>query len=323
MHNVWQKQSVVITGGTGFIGTHLTRRLVELGANVRIITRDPAAPSLRNISDKLNITVADLTKPQDDNSLMFSPDAIVFHLASRVAGIQYNNRHPMEMFETNSRITTAVLQAIAKTRVKKFIAVSSACVYPRFAPIPIHESSGFTDEPEPTNSGYGWAKRMLEVGTTLLYREYTIPSVIVRPFNAYGPGQTTDPVISHVIPSLITRILDGENPLTVWGTGRQIRSFLYVADLVEGLLLAAEKMTTPEPVNLSTDEQTTIQDLAHCIAQETGKSVTLKFDTTRPDGQPKRIADTTKAASLLGFRAKTSLREGIKQTILWHQKQRS
>lgn len=321
MHNYWQNRSVVITGGAGFIGAHLTRRLVSLGANVRVITRTPQTPALMDVAEKINRTVIDLAVPNATNTALFTSDETVFHLASRVAGIQFNNAHPLDMYLTNIRINTTVLSAAGSAQVKKFIAVSSACVYPRFAPLPITETSGFIDEPEPTNSGYGWAKRMLEVGTGLLYREHHIPSVIVRPFNAYGPGQTTDPAISHVIPSLISRVLQNENPLTVWGTGNQIRSFLFVADLVDGLLLAAEKIDDPDPINLGGDEQVTIRELATVIAEEAKKPLTLLFDTAKPDGQPKRVCDTTKAEKRLGFRAKTSLRAGLHETVLWHQKQ--
>lgn len=321
MHNYWLNRSVVITGGAGFIGAHLTRRLISLGANVRVITRTSRTPALMDVAEKINRTVIDLAAPDTSNSALFTSDDIVFHLASKVAGIQYNNTHPLDMYLTNNRITAVVLSAAATAHVKKFIAVSSACVYPRFAPLPLSETSGFIDEPEPTNSGYGWAKRMLEVGTSLLYREHHIPSVIVRPFNAYGPGQTTDPVISHVIPSLISRILQNENPLTVWGTGNQIRSFLYVADLVDGLLLAAEKIDDPDPINLGAHEQVTMRELATIIAEVVKKPITLLFDTTKPDGQPKRVCDTTKAEKRLGFRAKTSLRAGLHETVLWHQKQ--
>lgn len=315
--NYWENKHVTITGGTGFIGSHLVESLLPLARRIRVITHTGKNQFLSSVKKDLEIIKADLSQPVSNR--VFANSDIIFHLASHVAGIHYNVAHPAEMFRANMAISLNVLEAAKYTQPEKILLVSSACVYPRICKIPIPESAGFQDEPEPTNLGYGWAKRMLEKIGLLYHQENKLPVVIVRPFNAYGPRATFDPLISHVIPGLIRRTFAGENPLLVWGSGKQIRSFIFVADLVRGIILAAQKAPLVTPINLSSEQGVTMLELAKMIVKLSGVKTKIVCDITKPDGQPIRIADVSIARKLLNFQTKVSLSEGLKKTILWYR----
>lgn len=244
------------------------------------------------------------------------------NLAARVAGVQYNIDHPAEMFRDNMAIFLNVIEAARATGVQRFLVVSSACVYPRGCTIPTPEEEGFAGEPEPTNLGYGWAKRMEEFLGRAYAQEYGLSVAIARPYNAYGPRDNFSPESSHVIPALIRRVMDGENPLRVWGSGDQTRSFLYVADFVEGLMAVAERYPHADPVNLGSTEEVTLRDLAHLVVSLCGSPARVEFDPGKPEGQHRRACDTRKAGRVLGFRARVRLRDGLHETIEWYRNTR-
>jgi GDP-L-fucose synthase len=244
---------------------------------------------------------------------------IVMNLAAKVGGIEFNKKHLGTMFRDNVLINTTVLEAARQENVECFLVISSACVYPRFCMIPTPEEEGFKDVPEPTNEGYGWAKRMAELQGRFYAQEFGMKIGIVRPYNCYGPRDHFDPEKSHVIPALIKRIFNGEDPLVVWGDGEQSRAFLYVKDFVWGLAKVIEKYPVPDPINIGTDEEIKIKDLIKLLLKLSGKNPEVFFDTTKPAGQPRRNCDTRKAKEKVGFEAKVSLEEGLKKTIDWYR----
>lgn len=300
--NFYKNKRVFITGGTGFIGTHLVDKLKSLEAKV-------TAPSRREL---------DLNEAEKVTQALAGYD-FVFHLAASVGGIHYNQDHPGSLMYQNLLPTLNALEAARKVRIKRLLLASSACVYPRFCTIPTPESEGFRDEPEPTNYGYGWAKRVGEILAKTYAAEYKMLIGIVRPYNAYGPGDNFDPGRSHVIPGLVKRVVDGENPLLVWGDGSATRSFIFVDDVVDGLLLALEKYPVPDPINLGTTEEVKIKELAEMIIRLSGLKTKIKFDTTKPNGQPRRRCATAKAKKLLGFNAKVGLEQGLPLVIKYYR----
>jgi GDP-L-fucose synthase len=248
---------------------------------------------------------------------------IVFGLAARVAGIQYNQSHSADMFYVNSQIGLNMLEASRQADVERYLVVSSACVYPRDCSIPTPESEGFIVDPEPTNWGYGWAKRFLEVQAKAYASQYGMKIGIVRPYNTYGPRDHFSLEEAHVIPALIRRIVAGEDPLTVWGSGKQTRSFVYVTDLVRGMLLAVEKYSVPDAINVGSGEEVTIKELVQIISHEAGRKPVVLFDPTKPEGQLRRQPDLRKAKEILGFEHETSIEDGIRETVRWYLRERS
>jgi GDP-L-fucose synthase len=245
---------------------------------------------------------------------------VVMNIAARVGGIEYNRTHQATMMRDNLLIGSVMLEAARRADVERFLVVSSACVYPRECSVPTPESEGFLSEPESTNGGYGWAKRMAEKLGMYYAEEYGMKVGIVRPYNCYGPRDHFDPEISHVIPALIKRVLDGENPIKVWGSGRQTRAFLYVEDMAEGVIQAIERHPIPDPVNLGTDEEVSIQELISKILKIAGVKARVTFDTSKPDGSPRRNSDNTLAKKKIGFEPKTTLDYGLMKTIEWYKK---
>lgn len=301
----WKNKKVLVTGGKGFIGSHLVKKLTEVGAVVTIA-------DINNGYKSCDLTLF-------KNCLIDTKDKdIVFNLAANVGGISYNNTHQGKMFRENIDIGMNVMEASRQNKVKKFLCVSSACVYSDEAPIPTSELYGFTGNPQETNFGYGWAKRVLELQAQIYAEESKFPVVIVRPYNCYGENDHFG-VNGHVIPSLIKKIYNSKKTLEVWGTGEQTRSFIYVEDLVEGMMLAVEKGGVGEVYNLGSKEETTIKDLIKVILDLSCKKIKVKF-TNELGGQPRRLPYTYKAEKDLGFIAKTSLREGLWKTLGWYEK---
>jgi GDP-L-fucose synthase len=247
---------------------------------------------------------------------------IMLGLAAKVGGIEYNRTHNATMFRDNMRLSMNMLESARINRVERFLTISSACVYPAEAKVPTPESEGFVGMPEATNRGYGLSKRMAEYLSRAYAEEFGLKVAIARPFNAYGPRDDFTPERSHVIASLIRRIFNHENPLVVWGSGEQSRAFIYVSDFVAGLLAVAEKYPVCEPVNIGTDEEVKIKDLAQLIVRLSGRSPKLVFDAARSSGQMRRNSDTTKAREVLQFKTKVSLEEGLKKTIEWYRVQK-
>ena len=319
MKNFWTGKNVLVTGGTGFIGSFVCEQLLAKGAKVTATTKSGSLKNVSHLTKDLKIRKADLTDFDETNKITKNQN-IILNLASKVAGIQFNINHPATMFSENIQIAQNIASASVKNNIERLLMVSSACVYPRNCIIPTPETEGFLLDPEPTNLGYGWAKRVEELIARFHYQEFGLKVAIARPYNAYGPRDNFDPEISHVIPGLIKRVFDDENPLVVWGSGKQTRSFLYAEDLARGLLEIAEKYPEADPINIGTDEEVTIADLAKMIVKLSGKNIKIVFDKTKPDGQPRRNCDTKKAKEKIGFEAEISLEKGLKKTIDWYRK---
>ena len=319
----WAGKSVLLTGGTGFIGSHLVEALLARGAHVRIVgrNRERLQAVLGERADQVEFLEGDLMSSAFVCRACAGMEA-VFNLAAQVAGVGYNSRHPGTIFTNNVAIGLNVLDAAAREGVERFLCVSSACVYRRHCTVPTPESEGFLDDPEPTNFGYGWAKRLLEIQARCYAQEFPIKIGIVRPYNAYGPRDNFEWETSHVIPALIRKAVERHDPIMVWGDGTQTRSFLYVSDFVEGLLLALECYPECDPVNIGTDEEVTIADLVRMIVELVGSKARIVFDASRPAGQPRRNGDFSKAREKLGFEPEVSLKEGLYRTIRWYTEDR-
>lgn len=308
---------VLITGGTGFIGSHLVDRLVKNGSEVVVTSRRDSLPFYFEHRD-INVLKGDLSDPSFCRTLVKDMD-LVFHLAGLVKGIWYNFKHPATMLQTNAKINTNIIDAAVNSNVEKFQFVSSACGYPLYAQVPLREEEFFNGEPEPTNGPYGWSKRLGEVQAKAYHDELGFRTTIVRPFNAYGPRDNFDPDNSHVIPGLIRKAVAGTDPFIIWGDGTPTRAFVYVSDIVEGMMLVMEKVTDPDPINLGTDKEVSISELAETIVRLSGVKSQLVYDKSRPNGQPRRAANIQKAKSI-GYEPKVSLEEGLRNTIDWYKK---
>jgi GDP-L-fucose synthase len=319
MSNFFQGKKVLVTGGTGFVGSHLVEKLIARGANVTVTyrNREKAEKNLQEVLDKVTLVQGDLRGASFCQEVTKGQD-IVCHLAADVAGIQYNVAHPATIFRKNLAGFMQILEASRINKVDRFLTTSSACVYTRHCTIPTPESEGFKENPESTNEGYGWAKRMEEFLSKAYKQEFGMKIAVVRPSNMYGPRDNFDPERAHVIPNLLRKIMGGEDPLTVFGTGNPTRAFLYVGDFCDGALLAIEKGTDIGPINIGSDEETKIKELVTTLCKHAGKNPQIIFDTAKPDGQPRRASDITKAKDLLGFKLKISLDEGIQRTIDWY-----
>ncbi len=311
---------MLVTGGAGFVGSHVVELLLEEGAIVRVVDNlsNGTLENLDKVKDRIEFIHGNLENLDDCKKSSKEID-IVLNLVAKVGGIKFNVEHPGTMFRDNVIVNTNMLEAARINNVERFLVISSACVYPRFCKIPTPESEGFVGTPEPTNFGYGWAKRMAEIQADAYYREFKMKIAIARPYNSYGPRDHFYTEKAHVIPALIKRIFDEENPLTVWGNGEESRAFIYVRDLARGMLDLIEKHPEPDPVNIGTDEEIKIKELVKLLVELSGKSPQISFDTSKPAGQPRRNCDTTKAKEKIGFIAKTTLDNGLRNTIEWYK----
>lgn len=311
MNKYWDKKRVLVTGGSGFLGTNICERLGNIGALV-------SAPSHENY-DLTNKT--DITRMYKDY-----PCDILIHLAAVVGGIGANKKHPGKFFFDNLIMGSLLMEYARVFNVPKFVALGTVCSYPKNTPIPFKEESLWDGYPEETNAPYGLAKKMMLVQSQAYREEYGYNSIFLLPVNLYGPGDNFDPETSHVIPALIKKCVDAvdanESTITVWGDGSASREFLFVRDATEAILLSAEKYNSSEPVNIGSSEEITIRDLVTIIAQQTGYMGKIKWDTSKPNGQPRRKLDTTKANKEFGFVSKTSFEVGLRETISWYKKSR-
>lgn len=300
--------TVLVTGGEGFLGSHLVARLRAQG-------REVVAASRR----RHDLTVA------GDVSRLFAEvkPSLVFHLAAEVGGIGANERNPGRFWYANLLMGAHVLEASRRAGVEKLVLVGTVCSYPKHASVPFRETDLWSGYPEETNGPYGIAKRALLVGAQAYRKQYGLDAVTLLPANLYGPGDDFDPETSHVIPTVIRKMLEarayGRSSVELWGDGTATREFLYVEDCVEALLLAAERYSGAEPVNVGTGEEISIRDLAALIARATGFCGEVRFDASRPGGQPRRRLDVSKAAERFGFRARTPLVEGLRRTVEWYE----
>ena len=324
----FRDRTVAVTGGTGFIGSHVVEQLLCLGARPIVLSRRPDSSSfLKNCLHRVEIRRCDLGSYESTRDALTGAP-IVLNLAAKVAGLEYNSTHAASIFHENMEIFLNVIKAVQELKAERFLVTSSACVYPRCCSIPTPEAEGLVGEPEPTNSGYGWAKRMQEYLGAQYAREFGLSVAIARPYNAYGPRDNFDLASSHVIPALIRKAFESSDGfLNVWGDGSHSRSFLYVDDFARGLLEVAARYPTADPVNLGPEEETTIGELASQIAdlvvEVRGLPIQLRFEPPGLTGQPRRCCDTTKANRVLGFRAQVALRDGLKRTVEWFAKNES
>jgi len=295
---------ILVTGGGGFVGAHLVERLEAEG-------HDVAAPRR---------TEFDLTR-WDDAERLFeeTQPKRVFHLAAEVGGIGANRANPGRYWYANLMMGAHVLELSRLHDVEKVIVAGTVCAYPKFTPTPFHEDDLWNGYPEETNAPYGVAKKTVLVGAQAYRDQYDLDAIFLLPANMYGPRDNFDLDTSHVIPALIRKMVEAEGEVVLWGDGSPSREFLYVDDCVEGLLLAGERYDGPEPVNLGTGVETTIRELAETIAELTGFEGEMVWDTTMPNGQPRRQLDASRAAELFGFHARTSLRDGLLRTIDWYR----
>ncbi len=316
----WKGRKVLVTGGAGFIGSHVVEKLVSLQSKVSVIDnfQNGSRKNIEKVIKDINLHIGNCMNPIDAEKACKDQE-IVMNLAARVGGIEYNRAHQATMLRDNLLISTVMIEEARKAEVERFLSVSSACVYSRNCSIPTPEIEGFIDEPEPTNGGYGWAKRMAEKLALYYAGEFRMKIGIVRPYNCYGPRDHFDPNVSHVIPALIRRVFERENPVRVWGSGKQTRAFLYVEDMAEGMMRAIEKYPFPDPVNLGTNEEISIKELIEKIIKISGIQTMPEFDTKKPDGSIRRNSDNQKAIDKIGFLAKVSLDEGLQKTISWYK----
>jgi GDP-L-fucose synthase len=309
MENLLRGKRIAVTGGGGFLGRVVVERLRERGCDDVYVVRK------RDY---------DLVKGEDVARLYAEArPEVVIHLAAVVGGIGANRENPGRYFYENIMMGVQLIEGARLNGVEKFVQVGTICAYPKFTPVPFHEDDLWNGYPEETNAPYGVAKKALLVQCQAYRDQYDFNGVYLLPVNLYGPGDNFDPNTSHVIPALIKKFVDaegrGEPTVEVWGTGAATREFLYVDDAADGIVLAAEKYDGREPVNLGSGMEISIKDLAELIAEETGYRGRLVWDASKPDGQPRRALDVTRAEELFGFRARVDFVEGLRRTIGWYR----
>jgi GDP-L-fucose synthase len=308
----WQQKRVVVTGGAGFLGSYVVAKLRERGAAEVFVPRSHTY-DLREqsaIDRLLNDTRPDL----------------IIHMAARVGGIGANRAHPAEFFYDNLMMGAQLFHASWRAGIEKFVTIGTVCAYPKHTPIPFHEDDLWNGYPEETNAPYGLAKKMLLVQGNAYREQYGFNSIYLLPVNLYGPGDNFDPDSSHVIPALIRKCMEardsGAPTVTVWGDGSPTREFVYVEETAEGILLAAERYNDPDPVNLGSNREISIRELAETIRDLVGYKGDLVWDTSKPNGQPRRKLDTTRARERFGFETSLPFTEGLQRTITWYERHR-
>ncbi len=312
MSSFWTDRRVTVTGGGGFLGQRVVGRLDAAGA------RDVFAP--RGVDYDLR------TRDGIDRALRDGRPDLVIHLAAVVGGIGANRANPGRFFYENAIMGIELMEQARRAGVTKFVTVGTVCSYPKFTPVPFREDDLWGGYPEETNAPYGLAKKMLLVQGQAYRDQYGFDAIYLIPVNLYGPGDNFDPASSHVIPALIKKCVDareaGASHIDAWGTGGASREFLYVDDAAEGIVLAAERYDSPEPVNLGVGREITIRELTETIARMTGFTGEIRWDRTKPDGQPRRALDTSRARERFGFVARTPFEDGLRRTIDWYAGQR-
>lgn len=307
----FKNKKFLITGGAGFLGSFVVGKLLKRGVSKRNLF----IPRSKDL---------DLRKLENCIKAVRDCD-IVIHLAAKVGGIGYNQEKPGEMFYDNLIMGIQLIEAARQAEVEKFVAIGTICAYPKFNPVPFVETSIWNGYPEETNAPYGLAKKMLLVQSQAYRQQYDMNAIYLLPVNLYGPGDNFDPRTSHVIPALIKKVADaknvGKNYVNVWGTGNASREFLFVDDCAEGIVLATEKYNKPDPVNLGASREIKIKDLVKLICGLMKFKGEIRWDKTKPDGQPRRMVDATLAGKEFGFKAKTNFEKGLKKTIGWYLSQ--
>jgi len=308
MTDFWTDRRVLVTGGSGFLGGAVVARLQAAGVAEAIVPRS-AQVDLRDRSQTARLFATT------------NPD-LVIHLAAKVGGIGYNQMHPAELYLDNLLMGTYVVEEARTHDVERTVLVGTVCSYPKEPPVPFHEESLWNGYPEETNAPYGIAKLAQLVHAQTARQQYGQSVTYLIPTNLYGPGDKFNPAVSHVIPALIKKCVEAvesaADHIELWGTGSASREFLYVDDAAEGIVLAAERYDEADPVNLGTDHEVPIRDLAVEIAEATGFSGDLRWDSTKPDGQPRRRVDNSRARERFGFTASTSFADGLRRTVDWY-----
>lgn len=304
----WSERRVMVTGGAGFLGSCVVAKLGERGC------RDVSVPRSRQY---------DLVQMEAvERAFSDSRPDIVIHLAAVVGGIGANLANPGKFFYDNLMMGTQLMEIGRRRSIEKFVGIGTICAYPKFTPLPFKESDIWNGYPEETNAPYGLAKKMQLVQSTAYRQEYGFRSIVLFPVNLYGPGDNFDPKSSHVIPALIKKFVDakqsGSSVVTVWGTGLPTREFLYVEDAAEGVLLAAEYYDKSEPVNIGSASEISIRDLVETIKSLVGYEGQVVWDSSKPDGQPRRKLDVERALHEFGFKSKVAFQDGLKRTLNWY-----
>lgn len=312
MGSFWSDKRVVVTGGAGFLGSVVVAQLRALGCSTIVVPRS---------QDYDLVEMSDVKRLYNDAA----PDLII-HLAARVGGIGANQANAGKFFYDNLMMGTQLMEVGRQRRLQKFVALATICAYPKFTPVPFKEDDLWLGYPEETNAAYGLAKKMLLVQSQAYRQQYGFNSIVLFPVNLYGPGDNFDLTTSHVIPALIRKCFEAKHAphseIVLWGDGSPSREFLYVEDAAEGILRAAETYNESLPVNLGTGEEITIRNLASMIATEIGFTGRIVWDTSKPNGQPRRCLDVNRAKQFFGFQAKHSLQDGLKKTIQWFRANR-
>lgn len=300
---------IAVTGGAGFLGRRVVAHLEAIGCKNIFTVRRKEYDLVR--AEAVEQLYRD-ARPE-----------VVIHLAAVVGGIGANRENPGRFFYENLMMGAQLIEGARLHGVEKFVQIGTVCAYPRFTAVPFKEDDLWNGYPEETNAPYGIAKKALLVQLQAYREQYGLNGIYLLPVNLYGAGDTFDPAVSHVIPALIKKCVDavdrGDRVIEVWGTGKPTREFLYVDDAAEGIVLATERYDGAEPVNLGSGKEISIKDLVHLIAQETGFAGDIVWDATKPDGQPRRVLDTTRATEAFGFRARTDFVEGLRKTIAWYR----
>lgn len=308
----FNNKRILVTGGAGFLGSYVVEKLQQRGCKNIFIPR----------SKDYDLVRMDAVKKLYKDS---NPD-IVIHLAAQVGGIGANLKNPGKFFYNNLMMGVQMMEEGKNFGIEKFVTIGTICSYPKLTPVPFKEEDLWNGYPEETNAPYGLAKKMLIVQSQAYRQQYGFNSINLLQVNLYGPGDNFDPESSHVIPALIKKFIDAQSypqpqpTVTVWGTGKPTREFLYVEDAAEGILMAVEKYKKSDPINLGTGFEISIKDLVELIAKLTEFNGKIIWDSSKPDGQPRRMLDTSKAFRKFGFRAKTSFEKGLKKTIEWYKK---
>jgi GDP-L-fucose synthase len=304
----WSSQRVIVTGGAGFLGSHVVETLRQRGCGGVIVPRIEDF-DLRNEADILRLYAS-------------ARATMVIHLAAVVGGIGANRENPGKYFYDNAIMGILLMEHARRQQIGKFVAIGTICAYPKFSPVPFKEEDLWNGYPEETNAPYGLAKKMMLVQAQAYRQQYGYNAIFLLPVNLYGPGDNFDPASSHVIPALIRKCFEaqqqGKSEIVVWGDGSATREFLFVDDAAEAIVLASERYNEPDPVNLGAGFEIAIKDLVRLIADLSGFHGKIVWDTTKPNGQPRRMLDTRRAKERFGFEAKTRFEEGLRKTIEWY-----
>lgn len=307
-----KKSKILVTGASGFLGSKVIEMLLSLGV-----------PKENLFTPRAN----DLDLRRFENCVQAVKGAdIIIHLAAKVGGIGFNQKYPGELFYDNLMMGVQLMEAARKEGVKKFVGIATICAYPKNTPVPFKEDDLWSGYPEETNAPYGLAKKMLLVQAQAYRHQYGFNAITLFPVNLYGPGDNFDPENSHVIPALIRKfdeaIINNKNEVEVWGTGKATREFLFVDDAARGIIMATEIYNKPEPVNIGSGTEISIKDLVNTISNTIGYKGKISWNTSKPDGQPRRMLDTERALREFGFKSIIGFNEGLKKTIDWYQKNR-